>query len=386
MKEFLFKNITTNLEEEFKNIGYDKSYITQGCKKFIYKNFKIFDLTPAQANILKQTALTVGADCATHRETITGKVEKTDCILGGSISQLKKIAEKLKFQPFNMKFLGEKLLENLSENLTPLRIRNKVFNFSRPYIVGILNLGNSFSDGYVNFDDAKKQFLKLIDDGADIIDIGAESTRPYSEAVDDDVQLQKLLPMLEFAKSYDVPLSIDTRSSKVAKVCLENGADLINDVSGFDYDKNMPKVISEYLCPIIIQHSSATPDIMQECTNYKNLIDDIFKSLNCKIELAKKFGIKPENIIIDLGIGFGKTKEQNFELLKRFDEFKTLNCPIMLGTSRKSFLNLQDCDNFTKDIYTLAINSILMNKGVNFVRVHSVELHKKLLSFKILEQ
>lgn len=385
MKDFIFKNLTTNLKDEFKNIGYDKSYIEKGSQKFEYKNFKIFDLTPAQANILKQTALSVGADCATHKETITGKIEKTDCILGGSISQIKQICEKLKHQPFNLKILGENLLENLSENLKPLKIKNSCFDFSRPYIVGVLNLGKSFSDGYINPDDAKKQFIKLVNDGADIVELGAESTRPNSEAVEDNEQISKLLPILEFTKEYEIPISIDTRSSFVAKTCLEHGADIINDVSGFDYDDKLINVIAEFNCPIVIQHSSATPDIMQEKTHYDNLIDDIYKSLNNKIEFAIEHGIKSENIIIDLGIGFGKTREQCLELLERFEEFKTLNLPIMLGISRKSFLNMQDSDNFTKDIFTLAVNSILMDKGVNFVRVHNVELHKKLLNIKVLE-
>lgn len=384
MKKFTFKNLTTDLEKEFINIGYDKSYILNGIKKFEYKNFKIFDLTPAQANILKQTALSVGADCATHRETITGKTENTDCILGGSISQLKKIAEKLKNQPFNLKILGENLIDELSFNLKPLTIKETTFDFTRPYIVGVLNLGNSFSDGYTNFNEAKNQFVKLVNDGADIIELGAESTRPNSKPVDEDEQISKILPVLEFTNDYKIPVSIDTRSEKVSEICLKNGADIINDVSGFDYDKNLSDVVAKYNCPVVIQHSSSTPDVMQQHTSYKNLLDDIFISLNKKIEFAKAKGI--ENIIIDPGIGFGKTREQCVELLKRFKEFETLNVPIMFGISRKSFLNMSEKDNFTKDIFTLAINSILMNKGVNFVRVHNVELHRQLLNLKVLEE
>lgn len=383
MENFVIKNINNNLSSELEEIGFDKSYIFEGIKKFQYKNFKIFDLTPAQANILKQTALTVGADCAVHRDVISGKPEKSNCILGGSISQIKKISQKLKAQPLGLKKLGEQLESIISDRLKPFTVKGKTFDFSRPYIVGILNLGKSFSDGYQEFEQAKEHALKLINDGADILDIGAESTRPGASAVDDETQIKKLLPILKFLKDKNIPISIDTRSSKVAKECLLNGADIINDVSGFDYDEKIIDVISEFNCPIIIQHSSSTPDKMQEHTDYENLIEDIYNSLKNKIKISEDKNI--ENIIIDIGIGFGKTREQNLELLQRFEEFTTLNKPIMLGISRKSFLNMQDADNFTKDIYTLGINSILMSKGVNFVRVHNVELHKKLLDIEILK-
>ena len=153
----------------------------RSVEKFDYKNIKIYSLTPAQANILKQTAISVGADCATHREVITGKIEKSDCILGASSSQIKKIAEKLKFQPFKLKELGQQLLlEKFQEHIVKL--------------VGILNLTeNSFSDGglYNDFEKAKEHLLQIINEGADIIDIGAESTKPYSSAVSDKEQDRK---------------------------------------------------------------------------------------------------------------------------------------------------------------------------------------------------
>lgn len=386
MSEFNFKNITGEVKKELKKIGFDESYIFEACNKFEYKTYKIFELSIAQANILKQTALSYGADCAVHRETITGKIEKTDVILGGSYSQLKKIAEKLKQQPFKLKELGKEIISDISEKKSTIRIKDKIFDFSRPYVVGILNLGESFSDGYVDLDKAKIHLLEMIKDGADIIDIGAESTRPNSCAVADEFQIKKLLPILEFIKEqgFDIPVSIDTRSSKVAKICLENGADMINDVSGFDYDKRLVEVVSEFNCPIVIQHSLSTPDLMQKDIHYKDLVDDIFKNLSSKIDFACSKGIEKTNIIIDLGIGFGKTREQNIELLRRFEEFSSLKVPIMLGISRKSFLGMSELDNFTKDIYTLAINAILMSRKINFIRVHNVKLHRDLLNTEIL--
>ena len=373
MHDFVLKEIVTDdLEKELSSVGFDKSYIKKARGKFVYKNIKIFDLTPAQANILKQTALSVGADCATHRETITAKVEKTDCILGGSLSQIEKIAGKLACQPFGLKKLGEMLLQMHEKDLDGCKI------------VGILNLTtNSFSDGgeFYEFDKAIEHLNEMINDGADVVDIGAESTKPYSEPVSAAEQLAKLVPLLEHIKENDIkiPVSIDTRSSAVARKCLELGADIINDVSGFDYDEKMPEVIAEFNAKVIIQHSKGTPQNMQDKPVYSNLMDEIYLGLKNKIDIALSKGIKRENIIIDPGIGFGKTREDNFEIIRRIEELYGLGCPVMLGISRKSLLNMPDEDNFTKDIFTLALNAVAINKKVDYIRVHNVKLHRKFL-------
>lgn len=268
--------------------------------------------------------------------------------------------------------------------MIPITLKNSIFDFSRPYIVGILNMTtDSFSDGgeFFDFDAAKNHLLKLISDGADIVDIGAESTKPFSMPVSPDLQLEKLIPILEFIKNEDIkiPVSIDTRSSKVAQRCIEAGADIINDVSGLQFDSNMVDVVAKYNVSVIIQHSKGTPEDMQISPQYENLIDEIILDLKSKIDFAQSKGVKPQNIIIDPGIGFGKTKEHNLEIIKRVDEFTSLNYPVMLGISRKSFLGLNDASNEEKDIYTLAFNATFIDKGVNFIRVHNVKMHKNYL-------
>ena len=367
MHDFILRKLkNTDIETELHRIGFDKSYASKAVEKFDYKNIKIYSLTPAQANILKQTAISVGADCATHREVTTGKIEKSDCILGASSSQIKKIAEKLKFQPFKLKELGQQLLlEKFQEHIVKL--------------VGILNLTeNSFSDGglYNDFEKAKEHLLQIINEGADIIDIGAESTKPYSSAVSDKEQLEKLLPVIDFAKG-KITISIDTRSSQVAEECIKAVADIINDVSGFDYDEKMPDVIAKYNVPDIIQHSKGTPENMQDSPKYNDLMEEIFFNLRNKINLAHSKGI--EKIITDPGIGFGKTQKNNFEIIKRSGELHSLGYPVMLGISRKSLLGIQNDDNESKDIYTLALNAIAIEHKVDYLRVHNVALHKKLL-------
>lgn len=387
MSEFIIKDVNTDLTTELEQIGFDKTYLHKAVDKYRYKNIKIFALSIPQANILKQTAISVGADCAVHRETITCKVDKTDCILGGSFSQLKKISQKLRKQPFSLSKLADLIDKNLDFKFSPITIKETTLDFSKPYIVGVLNLTqNSFSDGgeFYEINDATKRLMEMIEEGADIIELGAESTKPFSSEVSAESQLEKLLPILDFIKKNNIktPISIDTRSAEVAKQCIETGADIINDVSGLQYDPCMAKTIANLNVPIIIQHSKGTPENMQIEPVYKNLIDEIFLDLKEKTDLAILNGVKPENIIIDAGIGFGKTKKQNFEIIKRVEELFALGYPIMLGVSRKSLLCMPEATNETKDIFTLALNSSIIDKKVNFIRAHNVKFHKELLNLK----
>ena len=374
MKDFILKEIKTNdMASELVHIGFDSTYTERGAQKFEYKNIKIYSLTPPQANILKQTALSVGADCATHREVITAKIETSDCILGGSISQLKKIAAKLSFQPFGLKNLGEQI----EDFLLPQKQ-------CRTQIVGILNLTpDSFSDGgeFLDYDKAKEHFQYMVDSGADIIDIGAESTRPYSTPVSAGAQIERILPILKFAKEngINIPVSIDTRSAEVAEKCIPEGAVMINDVSGLEYDPNMADVAAKYGVKVVIQHSKGEPQTMQDNPQYDCLMDEIYLKLKEKIDYALSKGIKKDNIIIDPGIGFGKTREDNFEILRRIEELKGLGCKIMLGLSRKSLLNMPDETNEMKDIFTTALNTLAAEKKVDYIRVHNVPLHRRLL-------
>lgn len=370
-QKFLIKSISNaDWERELELIGFDKSYRHKFVDKFIFRNLKIYDLTTPQANIIKQTALSVGADCATHREVITGKIEKSDAILSGTFSQLNKIAVKLKHQPFGLELLADKITEQLTEK------RNKT------KIVGILNITpNSFSDGgmYNSTEKACEHFKQLISDGADMIDIGAESTKPGAPAIAPEKQLEKILPVLDYVRhnNYNIPISIDTRSSVVAAECLKNGASVINDVSGLKYDKDMAEAVAKYDGTLILQHSLGNEKNMEEKHTYKSVVDEVFKDLYVQSEYAKSCGIK--NIIIDAGIGFDKELEDNFRIINRIEEFYSLGYPLMLGLSRKSLLGLKDSDNEERDLYTLALNTLAVEHHVDFLRVHNVKIHRKLM-------
>ncbi len=368
--KFLIKQMTNaNYDKELELIGFDKSYRHKAINKCFFKNLKIYDLTTPQANILKQIALSVGADCATNKNVITGSTDLSDVILSGSFSQLEKISDKLKHQPFSLPILSD----NIKSQLTIKNTKTK--------IVGILNITpDSFSDGgkYNDTESACEHLIKLINDGADIIDIGAESTKPGVKGVNADEQLKKILPVLEFVKknNYNLPISIDTRSSVVAEECLKNGATIINDVSGLKYDNNMANIVGKYNATLILQHSLGNEINMSEPIEYKSVVDEVFKDLYTQTEFAKSFGIN--NIIVDVGIGFDKGFEDNFRIINRIDEFYSLGYPLMLGISRKSLLGSKDMTNVEKDIYTLALNTIAVEHHVDFIRVHNVKLHKKL--------
>ena len=373
MKDFCLKIINSrDICSELESIGFDQSYLEKAANKYRYLNIKIYNLSLPQTNILKQTALSVGADCAVNKGVLTANVEFSDCILGGSVAQIKQIVEKLKYQQFSMSVLSEEIDKQLE------------LSKSEPKIVGVLNLTkNSFSDGgmYYDFNNAISRLNEMIAEGADVIELGAESTKPYSTPVDDEKQLEKLEPVLKYIceRNIKTPVSVDTRSSEVAKRVLDYDVSVINDVSGFDYDEKLAEVVSKAGVKVVIQHSQGMPENMQDNPTYTCVVDDIYKNLYKKLKQAKNKGIKQENIILDVGICFGKTKEQNFELIKRIDEFKSLGCKLMLGISRKSFLGLNEASNDEKDIYTVALNTLAIEHKVDYLRVHNVKMHRKLI-------
>lgn len=372
MNEFVLKEIVgANIESELIKIGFDSSYCAKASKKYQYRNLKIYSLSAAQANILKQTALSCGADCATNRNVITGQIEKSAVILGGSESELNNIAQKLKFQPFSLGLLANKILEFLQPKCREMT-----------QLVGILNVTpDSFSDGgmYLDGENARQHFLQMVDDGANFIDIGAESTRPSSKEVPANEQIRRLDSILDFVNSQNkVTISVDTRSAIVADYVLDKGAHYINDVSGFDFDSKMPEVIAKHGAGVIIQHSKGIPENMQDNPLYTDVVQEVYDVLFNKIEIAKSLGIN--DIIIDPGIGFGKKKEDNFEILNRIEEFYSLGCKVMVGISRKSFLGVTSTDNELKDSLSLAVSYPLIQKRVDYLRVHNVKLHAKLIN------
>lgn len=381
------KETSKTIEE----IGFDKSYLNKAVAKYAFNRYMICDLTPQQASIIKQTALSLGADAALHREVLTCKIDKSDILLGCTDSQLDKIIDKLKLQPFKLRKLAE-LLKNFKEkNIIPLSLRNNVFDWSKKtYIMGILNITpDSFSDGgsFLSVERALEQAEKMIYSGVDIIDIGGESTKPFSKEISPEEELKRILPVLQkLRENYpNIIISVDTRHSKTALEAIKSGADIINDVSGFDKDPEMIETVKKLNVPIIIMHSLGSPETMQDNPVYQeNVVTSIYKTLSDKVKKALEYGIKQENIIIDPGIGFGKNQDHNIEIIRRIEEFTSLGFPLLAGVSRKSVIsNILNVPPQERDEATIALNAYLAEKGVNIIRVHNVASHCK--AFKVLD-
>jgi dihydropteroate synthase len=252
-------------------------------------------------------------------------------------------------------------------------------------IMGVLNVTpDSFSDGgkFFTFDDAVAQGLKLCEDGADILDIGGESTRPFSETISAEEEMDRVIPVIEeVARQVSIPISIDTTKAGVAKRAFQAGAGLINDVSALRYDPQMADVAAELRLPVILMHMLGSPKTMQVAPVYDDLIGEIRTFLEHAVAHAMKKGISKSNIIIDPGIGFGKTLEHNLLLIKHLHEFERLDVPILIGPSRKAFIRQILKDHNAKDIKAdlplvetgtqAAVVASVLN-GAHLVRVHDV--------------
>ena len=255
----------------------------------------------------------------------------------------------------------------------------------RTLVMGIVNVTpDSFSDGgkYHAPITAIDFAFKLIDDGADIIDIGGESTRPGADKVSCSEELERVIPVIEGIRSNNnkILISIDTTKSMVAKEAVEAGANIINDVSGISFDNQMPQVIAQLKAPVIIMHMKGNPSNMQENPKYKNLIDEIITYFKRKINIATSSGIDREMIILDPGIGFGKTVEHNFRILADLNRFNNLQLPLLIGPSRKSFigstLGLPPENRLDGTAATVAVG---VNNGARIVRVHDVKNMKRVV-------
>ncbi|MFN3134793.1 MAG: dihydropteroate synthase [Candidatus Kryptonium sp.] len=278
------------------------------------------------------------------------------------------------------KLLADKLtmaMNNFFHDSIVYKFGSKEFDFSkRAYIMGILNVTpDSFSDGgrYFTVDSAVEHAMKMIEDGADIIDVGGESTRPGSEPVPLEEELRRVIPVIkEIVKRADVPISIDTYKSEVARQALDNGAVIVNDISGLRFDEKMVEVIAQYNASVVIMHIKGTPKTMQQNPYYDDVISEIYSYLSESVEKARSYGIK--QIIVDPGIGFGKRLVDNLEIIRRLREFKSLGYPVLIGVSRKSFIgNILNLPVEERLEGTAGAVAISVWNGANIVRVHDVK-------------
>lgn len=348
------------------------------AEKCFSENILVRDATCAEANILKQEMLILGGDAAIHKDVITGKTERSDVLLIGNRKQIRKLAPSLNEQCFALPQIGsglEKLIGGTEKRC--FEFCGDKLEFSDGLkIMGILNVTpDSFSDGGMYFDPDKayNHALKIQEDGADILDIGGESSRPGSDPVSVDEELTRVMTVLEKCNGKITrPISIDTTKPEVAKKALECGVKIVNDISGFS-NPEMIDVAASYNAGIIIMHMQGEPKTMQNAPCYQDVVEDILSVLEERASFAVKKGIRESSIMIDPGIGFGKSTEDNLKILRRIKDFKTLGFPVLIGASRKSFignaLGLPVTERLPADI---AVTTYCALQATDMVRVHDV--------------
>lgn len=270
-----------------------------------------------------------------------------------------------------------KTLNNISEyDKSIVNFGDKLFGLERAVVVGIVNVTpDSFSDGgkYFNTNKAIDYALKQIEDGADIIDVGGESSRPGADIVSEDEELKRVIPVIEGIrkKNPNSIISIDTQKAIVAQEAIKSGAKIVNDISSGSFDDKMLDVVKSLKAAIILMHMKGNPKTMQQNPYYDDVVSEVYDYLLYKVETAKKYEIK--NIVIDPGIGFGKRIFDNYELLKRLNEFKGIGCPIMVGLSKKSFLGKAlNLEVEKREDATLVAETIAIKNGAKLIRTHNV--------------
>ena len=373
--------------EELRKINVDRYGIAIMAPKADHYLIRLPKVSSIAANILKQEMLSLGGDVAISRNSITGKDKFTDCLVMGNRTQLHHLIRKLHLQPFGLSGIAGDLDTGINEYAKEQRIfkcgRYSLETKARTYLVGIINVTpDSFSgDGLLRQamtkNELKKAVLKKAEEfvaqGADIIDVGAESTRPGARPVAAKKEISLLSSFLkEMVREFRVPVSVDTYKPAVARVALDAGASIINDITGLRHSA-MCGLIARYRAGAIIMHMQGRPRTMQRSPHYVSVVDEIIAFLRSSLDKAVEAGIARDHIVLDPGIGFGKTLGHNLEIIRSIKEFKVLGRPILAGLSRKSFMGALTGKGPAERLFATAASvALAVKEGADFVRVHDV--------------
>lgn len=364
--EKLSNNI--DVSHYLKELGVDGGGVGILASKMTHHIIYIRDLHVGAANILKQDALSIGADLAVPRGTVVAATPQVDCILCATTKQLNLLSKKELAQPFGLKELAKKLAQ-IAKTKKPKSTQ----------VMGVLNANeDSFFSGsrFVNRDSVFA-IEKMIEDGADIIDIGGVSSAPNAKSVDAKEELERVKPILDIIKEqklYEkVDFSIDSYEPVVVEYALKSGFKIVNDITGLGNDE-ICRLCANYDAKAVIMHMQGTPATMQIAPNYNNVLSDIYSFFQERIEKAESFGVK--DIVLDVGIGFGKTLEHNLKLIKHLEHFLTLDKELLVGASRKSMID-KIHPSLPQDRLagTLALHLEAMKNGASIIRAHDVKEH-----------
>jgi len=368
-----------------KEMGVDPIGVKLMEGKTLHFNLKVEGIEPRRANLLKQEMLSLGGDVAVDGRGFDCSAKQTDALLMGTQKHFEKLILKLEQYP-DLRPLGHSIketLKNISKTHYSIRCRKRTLMLGkRTLLMGVLNVTpDSFSDGGLFFDKEKaiSHGLRMVEEGADIIDIGGESTRPGAKPLELEEELLRVIPVIEsLAKRIDVPISIDTYKSAVAERAIGAGAGIINDISGLHFDPTLAQIAVKEDTPLVLMHIRGIPETMQKGIHYDSLFSEILRYLRDSIQRAESVGLDPQQIIVDPGIGFGKTVEDNLLIIKNLHEFRILGKPILLGTSRKSFIGkILKADAGDRLEGTLSSIAIGVLNGAHIIRSHDVLQAKK---------
>jgi dihydropteroate synthase len=369
-------------ERELAAIHVDPFSTRNLVPKMVHRILLVEGVSGRGGNLLKQEMLALGGDAA-----LSGSVHEGDhngaVVLMGTEKQLRRLSGRLLEHPFGLPSLAAEIKRVLDLDANPPAVwdigRRTLDLSRRACIMGVLNITpDSFSDGNRFFDVEKavERALEMEEEGADIIDIGGESTRPFAPPVDEAEELRRVMPVIDrIAGRVKIPISIDTYKATVAEKALAAGAEIVNDISALSFDERMGEVVVAAGAGLVLMHTRARPSVMQTDTSYDSLISDIVAALREAIARAEAVAIARERMAIDPGIGFGKSVSGNLEILRRLAEFRSLGCPVLVGTSRKSFIGhiLGRESAGSRMLGTAATVAIALANGASIFRVHDVK-------------
>ncbi len=357
-----------DIKRYLKELNVDGGGVSILASKAKVHIIRIKNLNVGGANILKQDALSIGADLAVPRGTVLAKTPFVDTLLIATTSQLKTLARKELAQPFGLKELAHKLGEF-----------TKTHKPSKIDVMGIINTNDDsfFSGSHFLDNDALCKIESMIEEGATIIDIGGVSSRPNADSVSATQELQRVKPIIDLIKVkklYDkVKFSIDSYEPSVIEYALSSGFSIVNDITGLQNDE-VCEVCAKYKATVVIMHMQGEPQSMQDNPHYEDVLSEVYTFLQERINKAQSFGI--EDIVVDVGVGFGKRLEDNLNLIKNLEHFTTLGKPILIGASRKSMINsIVEAEVEDRLSGTLTIHLEALKNGASIVRVHDVREH-----------
>lgn len=379
------------LADAMKSIGVHQASLPIFANKNQILPLKLLQVRTPAANIIKQEMLAAGGDAAVPTGCVLNKDKYSDVLLLGTRKHYNILLKKLELMPyFGMDKVKAELEAVLSENKLQTTLADgRVLSYDKVLIMGIINItpDSFYADSRTAIEEVVAKAGQMLADGADILDIGGESTRPGSEAVEAEEEQARVVPVIKaLRKAYpEAVLSIDTYRASTARAAIEAGADIINDISAMEADAEMLDVVCETKAPIVLMHMRGNPKDMQTQCEYKNVVEEVAVYLAERANLLRERGVGAEKIILDPGIGFAKNAEQNLKLMRDLNALTSFGYPVLLAASRKSTIGkvLGDLPAEERLEGTVATSCQAVYAGANMVRVHDVK--ENLRAVRMLE-